>query len=491
MHQTIKVISQSPKNIKTDLLVVMLGLKHDLADIGAEGIQKRINKIKAAYISKEVSRDEVIKLDKSFKAERLLVLNGSEIKYQNESEKIKSLCAKAVKTAASMGCKFPHLLMNLAKNEETISFAAEGLGLGNYEFSKYKSDKGKKWKGTVTLVLKPEILKAAHRIIARTAQKVEGVNLARDLINEPSNVASTSYIVNQAKTIFKRTGIKVKVLQGKALIKERCQGLLNVGAGGRTPPAMVILDHIPLKKSKTHLVLVGKGICFDTGGISLKPASEMWEMKTDMSGAASVLGIMKVIAAVGSDYRVTGILCLAENGPDSRSYRPGDIFYAKNGKSIMVDNTDAEGRLVLSDGLCMACDMGATHIIDFATLTGACVVALGEKITGLMSNSMEWADSIIKAAGFCGETYWELPLLDEYNETLKTEQADLKNVGDKWAGAITAGLFLKEFVIPGVKWAHLDIAGTNWVKKPWRYFCEGATGVGVRPVLRLLEQKLL
>jgi leucyl aminopeptidase len=252
---------------------------------------------------------------------------------------------------------------------------------------------------------------------------------------------------------------------------------------------MVVLRHVPRKPSKETIALVGKGITFDSGGISIKPSDKMWEMKGDMAGAAAVLFAMRAIGKIRPDVKVLGILCCAENMPDANAQRPGDIFVAKNGKSVMVDNTDAEGRLVLTDGLARAGEEGATHIVDIATLTGAVVRALGPSVAGVMGTDASLVKRVIRSGEHHGEPFWELPLVEEYKDSLKTPYADLNNIAaGGLAGAITAGLFLREFVPSGAAWAHLDIAGPMFKEKEWKYYDAGAIGFGVKTLVDLCER---
>jgi leucyl aminopeptidase len=234
---------------------------------------------------------------------------------------------------------------------------------------------------------------------------------------------------------------------------------------------------------------VGKGITFDSGGISLKPGDKMWEMKGDMAGAAAVLYSMRAIGKLSPDVKVVGILCLAENMPDANAQRPGDIFTAKNGKSVMVDNTDAEGRLVLSDGLIRAGEEGATHIVDIATLTGAIVRALGPSVAGVLGTDRELVRRLIRSGENHGEAFWEMPLVEEYRDGLKTPYADLNNIAPGGAGgAITAALFLREFVPEKTAWAHLDIAGPMFRDKDWKYYEAGSLAFGVKTLVDLCER---
>jgi leucyl aminopeptidase len=234
---------------------------------------------------------------------------------------------------------------------------------------------------------------------------------------------------------------------------------------------------------------VGKGITFDSGGISLKPGDKMWEMKGDMAGAAAVLYTMRALGRIKPEVKVVGVLCCAENFPDANAQRPGDIFTAKNGKSIMVDNTDAEGRLVLTDGMARAGEEGATHLIDIATLTGAVVRALGPSVAGIMGTDRDLIQRVIRSGEHHGEAFWELPLVEEYRESLKSPYADLNNIAAGGvAGAITAGLFLREFVPENVKWAHLDIAGPMFKDKDWKYYEPGALAFGLKTLVDVCER---
>jgi leucyl aminopeptidase len=269
-------------------------------------------------------------------------------------------------------------------------------------------------------------------------------------------------------------------------------GLWTVGKGSDRPPRMVTLEYDGTPRSggsKNHFCIVGKGVTFDTGGISLKPPAGMWEMKCDMAGAATALASICAIAELKLPIRASAVLCLAENRPGNGSVLPGDIFKAKNGKTVMVDNTDAEGRLVLSDGLFEAGALKATHIVNIATLTGAMVRALGPSMAGFFANNAEFGAAIKKAGGENGEKFWELPLEEEYREWMEDPVADLKNVTNKpEAGAITAGLFLSEFVPAGAKWSHWDVAGTAFTTSPWKYFKSGATGFGLKTVVALAKE---
>jgi leucyl aminopeptidase len=382
------------------------------------------------------------------------------------------------------------LLVNAQDDAPLVGKAVEGAVLGAYTFDKYKQEKDEflKAKASLTLVVHPDHRADAEARKARYAWVSENINVARDLINEPGAVVTPAYLAERAAEFAKEVDLEVETLDPAALQARGYQGLLHVGAGSAHPPRMVILRHVPRKASAETLCLVGKGITFDTGGISLKPGDHMWEMKGDMAGAAAVLLTMRALGKLRPELKVVGILCCAENTPDANAQRPGDIFTAKNGKSIMVDNTDAEGRLVLTDGLARAGEEGATHIVDIATLTGAVVRALGPSVAGVMGDR-DLVRRIARSGENHGEAYWELPLVEEYKESLKTPYADLNNISaGGLAGAITAGLFLREFVPAGALWAHLDIAGPMFRDKDWKYYEAGALGFGIKTLVDLCER---
>ncbi len=312
-----------------------------------------------------------------------------------------------------------------------------------------------------------------------------GVNLARTLIAQPASVCTPSYLAKAGETIAKKYGFGYRALGLKELAKEKFVGHLAVGGGSSNAPTMFELTIEPSVATDVHLVLVGKGVTFDTGGISIKPADKMHLMVGDMSGAAAVLGTMDILGQIKPSIKVTAIIVSAENSPDGKSFRPGDILRYKNGLSVHIENTDAEGRLLLADGLIRAGELGATHVIDIATLTGACSRALGPSFTGIMGANRKLVNAITKAGGNHGESYWRLPLPVEYRSMLKTIHADLNNVGGPNAGATTAALFLQEFVPARTPWVHLDIAGTFWKSKAWKYYQEGPSGTGVKTLADL------
>ncbi|TVR45484.1 MAG: leucyl aminopeptidase family protein [Planctomycetota bacterium] len=385
-------------------------------------------------------------------------------------------------------------VVEISADAAQVAALAEGMVLGDYRFDSCRS--GKAAKRAKLTVRFPGHSKA----VAQAVAQADAQNLARELCDMPGNLMNPRTFVARARKELAGLGLSISLIEGvAALAKARFPGLVQVGRAGSAPPALLTIRYTPKKGGKAakvtknakkgpQLALVGKGITFDSGGISLKPGAGMWEMKGDMGGAAAVLGAMKLIAQQAPKVPVIGYCALAENMPDSLAQRPGDIYQARNGTYIHVDNTDAEGRLVLSDVLTYACEQGATHMADAATLTGACLVALGTNIAGLMANDEAWAQTVRASGQEVGEELWPLPLYGEYRKLIDHPHADINNTGGKFAGTITAGLFLKEFVSESVKWAHLDIAGPAMMGGPWRYFTKGNTGFAVRSFARLAHK---
>jgi leucyl aminopeptidase len=359
---------------------------------------------------------------------------------------------------------------------------AEGVGLGCYQFLRYKSDAKPSRLERVLVVGRGGAKVRAG--LERGARIAEAVAWARDLINEPAAAKSPEDVAELARKIARSSGLKIKVFAGEQLERERMGGVLGVGNGSQRPPRFVRLEYAPANARGT-LALVGKGVVFDSGGLSLKTAGGMETMKTDMSGAAAVIAAMSALRDLGVKTRVVGYVPLVENMPSGHAMRPGDVLRMRNGKTVEVLNTDAEGRLILADALALADDEAADAVVDVATLTGAVVTALGEKVAGLMGSDDAWVDQVRDAAERAGERVWHLPLPEDYRRNLDSEVADLRNIASGGgAGTLTAGLFLKEFV--GAKpWAHLDIAGTARSSAEDGDVSKGGTGFGVRTLLEL------
>jgi leucyl aminopeptidase len=358
----------------------------------------------------------------------------------------------------------------------------EGVALGGYKFLRYKGEAKPSKLESVKLIGHG----GAHirSAVDRGARIAEAVAWARDLINEPADAKSPEDVAALAKKLGAANGLKVQVLSGAQLERARLGGVIGVGKGSDRPPRFVKLSYEPAG-AKATLALVGKGVVFDSGGLSIKTATGMETMKTDMSGGAAVIAAMSALRDLGVKTRVLGYVPLVENMPSGSAIRPGDVLRMRNGKTVEVLNTDAEGRLILADGLALAAEDEPDAIIDLATLTGACVVALGEAVAGIMGTDESWIAQVRAAADLTGESVWPLPLPERYRKLIDSEVADMKNIsGGAYGGAITAGLFLKEFA-GDVPWAHLDIAGPARSGSDDGYLVKGGTGFGVRTLIEL------
>ncbi len=362
---------------------------------------------------------------------------------------------------------------------------AEGFIRGLYAYEKHKSQDPEKDEEKPAAVESLAVLTgfpSSNELeqAVRMGQLVgESANYARTLIDEPPSRMTPTQLAEAAMALGAEMGLEMEVFGPEELERMGAEALLGVARGSVEPPRLIALRHRGAPNSSRTLALVGKGITFDSGGLDIKPSTAMSGMKADMSGAAAVLGAMRAIGTLKPPANVLGVMPLTENMPGGRAIKPGDVLHAMNGKTIEVDNTDAEGRIILADALVYAQKLGATHIIDLATLTGACVIALGDEIAGLMGAPQEWVDQVQAAAKKAGERLWQLPLPEDYKALIKSEVADVKNVGGRAGGTITGALFLQNFINEGVAWAHLDIAGPAFNEKPKAYLAYGGSGVGV------------
>jgi leucyl aminopeptidase len=369
---------------------------------------------------------------------------------------------------------------------EGAQAAADGLTLADFTNAMYKTSEPDGAMPRKVAIIAPgadaERLSVA---IERGRVIGESCNLARALCNEPGNVLTPRVFAERAEHIARGCGLGVEILDERRIAELKMGLLLGVARGSAEPPRVIVLRHEPAGAPTAPVLgLVGKGITFDTGGISIKPAEGMDRMKDDMAGGAAVLTAMRAMSILGAPIRVIGVIPSTENMPGGRAFKPGDVLVAANGKTIEVNNTDAEGRLVLGDGLWLAHQLGATHLVDVATLTGACMVALGRVVSGVFGAPDAWLQHVRTVAETAGDRCWPLPLHEEYLEQLRSEIADLVNSGGRPAGAITAAMFLKEFT-DGLPWAHLDVAGTAWADEAKPFQPKGATGVGVRALTAL------
>lgn len=481
----INLAKKTASQIQTDLLVLVVEEGKENAGFVSElsAAEKRLVKArsaKAQFKGKKGSRLSVQGVDRDL----LLMGVGSSMKGSLDWRSIGGQARAAARAvgASSLAVRIPNL-------DGVLGAVAEGLGLAEYQFKKYKSAKVKAGPTlkTVTLFAPDLVAGAANRaVVARAGTIVNSVALARDLVNEISAVKTPTYLGTVAKKIARQGGLSCEVWQGARLRKEKMNGIIAVSAGSKEPGALIKLVYKPRGKAKAKVAVVGKGITFDSGGLSLKPGKGMETMKLDMAGAAAVLGLMNALAVLRPAVEVHGFIASAENMPSGTAQRPGDIIRYRNGKTAEVLNTDAEGRLVLADALCLANELKPDAIVDLATLTGACMVALGLRIAGLMGNSDDLAAELIRAGEGAGEKLWRLPLPEEYEEDIRSSIADIKNIGGGYAGTITAALFLKHFVGDS-KWAHLDIAGPAFTERSGTFGPRGGTGFGVSTLVAWVE----
>lgn len=408
-----------------------------------------------------------------------------------DAEALRRAAAAAARAARRLRVTHLHAALPTAPSlapEEAAQALVEGALLGGYAFVQHKSDLADERPalGGVTLLCAADQGEAAGRGAERGRVLAEAVTLARDLANMPANYLTPTLLAERAEGIAQETGLAFQALEESDMAALGMGALLGVAQGSEEPAKFIILEHNAGRDDLDTYVVVGKGITFDSGGISLKPGEGMEWMKDDMSGAAVTLGVMQAVARLSVPLHVVGLLPATENLPSGRAYKPGDVLESLSGLTIEVISTDAEGRLILADALAYAKRYAPKAVVDLATLTGACVVALGHVSSGLMATDDALAEALLAASRATGEKIWRLPLDDEYAEQIRSDVADVKNTGGRPAGAITAGLFLKRFA-EGYPWAHLDIAGTAKVDKDRGVVCKGATGHGVRLLVEWLR----
>ena len=414
------------------------------------------------------------------KAKRLVAVGGGGREKFDDAELRRSV-GGAVRVLKQKGVKTLAWKLD-AGNNSSAEAAVEGAILGNYEPERHKTSSDSKSLDAF-YVLGPASQADAFR---RGQILGEAQNFTRELVNEPANVLTPMELAKRARAMAEEYRLDCEILDQDRMKQLGMGSLLGVAQGSAEPPAMIIIRYTPEKKPKTsdHLALIGKGVTFDTGGISIKPAEGMEKMKYDMAGSAAVLGAMKAIAQLKPPVAVTVFMPAVENMPGSKAQRPGDIVKSLDGKTVEVLNTDAEGRLILIDAITYAKRLGCTHLVDAATLTGAIVVALGSVNIGAFTNNDALLGRVMAAAKQEGEKMWQMPLDDEYKDLLKSPFADLANIGGRWGGAISAAYFLKEFA-GDTPWVHLDIAGTAWLDESKPFLSKGPTGVCVRTFAKL------
>jgi leucyl aminopeptidase len=421
-------------------------------------------------------------------AERVLVMGlGKQEKFTLDS--IRGLMAEACKLLRKLGVKRAATIGHGAgiggiDAEKAVQSITEGSILGLYTFRKHITKENEKGEIEELLIVERDESKVTtlERGVKRGRILAEATNFARDMINEPANYMTPSDMAKVAQDVAAKYGLECSVLDREEMRNLGMGALLGVAQGSKQPPKFIIVSYRGNADSKNTLGLVGKGLTFDSGGISLKPSEAMDEMKGDMAGGATVIAAIRAIAELKLKINVTGLIPATENLPGGAALKPGDVLKAMNGKTIEVVNTDAEGRLILADALSYARKKGLSPLVDVATLTGACHVALGDICTGAFGNDQYVITKVIKAGEEAGEKIWQLPMFEEYKEQNKSEVADIKNSGGRWGGAITAAQFLAEFS-QDTPWTHLDIAGTSYTTKEKSYLIKGATGVAVRTLV--------
>src|ERR1035438_3023928 len=490
--------SSTPSQLETDCLVVVV-LDRAEKDKPAPSVECTDTAVREA--AKEViANGEVtgkpfettlLHNPSGLKAKRLLLIGGGKTKNFSAAE-LRKLAGAAVRALIGKSIRnfaFAPPERGVAA-PDAVRALAEGATIGNFDPGYYKSDRRDKDKDqkidAVTIVVPgdPKVLEGSLQIGRIMA---ESQNFTRDLVNEPSNLMTPNILAERARKMAAEVGLNCEIY-GADKIKELKMGAFwGVAQGSDEPPALIVLRYDPVGAvDKVHVGLVGKGVTFDTGGISIKPSDGMEKMKYDMAGAATMIGAMRAIALLKPKVKVTAIILATENMPSGKAQKPGDVQIAMSGKSIEIINTDAEGRLILADGLAYARQLGCTHLVDAATLTGAVVVALGHVNAGIFASTDEIYERFSKANQQAGEKMWRLPLDDEYKDLIKSDIADMVNAGSRYGGAIFAAMFLKEFA-EDTPWIHLDIAGTAWMEesKPW--IAKGPSGIALRSLVEFVR----
>ena len=479
-----EIYAKNPQESRAD--VVITGFFED--DKTFNDIQKNLDEKSGSAITKIIENE-------NFKGKYLetfvlpldnlkIVAAGLGKKEEFNTDKVREIAAKAIKQAEKLS-KNKIVGFNIQNNGQMCCCKIShnvtlGTIIGEYDFDKYKSKKNEeKIKEVEILTEKVEKFTPA---IEQAKIIGEAMDFTKNLIFEPAEYATPTKISEIAAELAKENGLEFKVFNKEELKAMSFNAFLAVGQGSVQEPKFIHLKYTA-ENPKKKIAIIGKGITFDSGGLDIKPPASMLTMKTDMSGCACVLGVMKAVSKLKPDVEVHMLSALCENMPSGSSYKVGDVLIAKNGKTIEVDNTDAEGRLTLADALTYADELNVDEVIDVATLTGAVIVALGNTITGIMGNDSELTKELIEDGKEVGETLWEMPILDDMQDNLKSDIADMRKTGNRYAGASTAARFLSNFT-KAKKWAHLDIAGTAFIDKPYKELDKGATAVMVRTLIK-------
>jgi leucyl aminopeptidase len=486
------------QDVEAQALAIVV-FKDENAD---EGFLKELNEVtegvvKSALDSKELTGKEGetvylhLPANGKTKAQRLLLIGaGPQADY--DSAQVAQVGGTAARTLRGKNVKSFVLIPRAEGDSETIASAVvEGAIMGLFELDKYRTvDKEERVIDRLIVIAEGANEDSLKRGVARGQVIGECVNFTRDLANEPGDYLTPTVMAERARDIANEFGLSIDVLDEARMEQEGMGSLLSVSRGSEEPAKLIVLKYTPSIKKENDgglLAFVGKGITFDSGGISLKPGENMELMKYDMTGGATVMGALRAIAQLKPAIPVLGVVPCSENLPSGKATKPGDVVRAMTGKTIEVINTDAEGRIILADAIAYARKLGATRIIDMATLTVAVSIALGDVNAAILGTDQELIDEVIDAGREVGEKFWQLPLDKEYSKQIKSDIADIKNVGGRKAGTITAAAFLKEFA-DGVAWAHLDIAGTAWGDEAKPFRSKGPTGIAVRTLINIVNR---
>lgn len=486
----VKFKDLSPEKIKTDLLTLPVKEKEI-----EEPVIRRLDRLLKGRLSERIKKNQFTGAEGTtllYSTEGILpaahlLLVGMGKEHEIEIDSWRKAAARAKKEAVGIGAEEIAFFFSPDREAEiTAGAIVEGALMASYQFNKYRSESKPSPTLRAVTLFRPGLKRsAAMDRSARLAMDLTpGVFLARDLVNEPPSITTARYLGKEAKRHCQGRGLSVEVWGKKKIEAMNLAGLLAVNRGSTEEPRFIIIRYKPAR-AKKKVALIGKGITFDSGGLSLKTAKSMETMKLDMAGGAAIIGAMSRLPYLRPAIEVTGYIPTTDNLPSGSAQKPGDIIRYLNGKTVEVLNTDAEGRLILADGLAYAARQKPDCMINLATLTGACMVALGTEVAGIFSNHQPLVDSLIRCGREAGEKLWQLPLVKEYREEIKSSVADIKNIGGSYGGAITAALILQEFV-GDIPWAHLDIAGPAFAEKEMPTSPKGGTGFGVRTLLKFL-----
>jgi len=458
-------------------------------DTSANAVREAAAEIIASgEVSGKIFETNMLHRPAKLKAKRLLLIGGGKAKNFSTFE-LRRMSGTAVRFLKPKGVRsFTFVVPDNLPAEDALKAVVEGGFVGDFDPDTYKSDRKDQKIDTLTVIAKGNQADAGlQRAMNEACIMGESQNFTRELVNEPSNRMTPTMLADRARAMSQEVGLKCEIYGADKIRELKMGAFWSVAQGSDEPPALIVMRHEPAgAPEKPVLGLVGKGITFDTGGISIKPADGMEKMKYDMAGGAAMIGAMRAIALLKPKIKVIGIVCASENMPSGHAQKPGDVQIAMSGKSIEIINTDAEGRLVLADGLHYARQLGCTHLVDAATLTGAVVVALGYVNAGVFANDEQMYERFRQALNRAGEKMWRMPLDEEYKESIRSGIADIVNSGGRWGGAVTAAMFLKEFA-EDTPWLHLDIAGTAWMEDNKSWIAKGPSGIAVRSLVEFAK----